>query len=87
MDAAVGAAPTQWGQASPIFWRGSPDNLQFRDLHATAMTELADAGAGVSTHITHKTVQMARRYARPTAAQFDRAASKRLAARKVKGPS
>lgn len=66
---------------------GIPDDLQFRDLRATAMTELADAGADVidmSTHSTHKTVQMARRYARPTAAQFDRAASKRLAARKAK---
>lgn len=66
---------------------GIPDDLQFRDLRATAMTELADAGADVidmSTHSTHKTVQMARRYARPTAAQFDRAASKRMAARKNK---
>ena len=51
------------------------------------MTELADAGADVidmSTHSTHKTMEMARRYARPTAAQFDRAASKRVAARKNK---
>ena len=66
---------------------GIPDDLQFRDLRATAMTELADAGADVidmSTHSTHKTVQMARRYVRPTTAQFDRAASKRLAARKEK---
>ena len=47
------------------------------------MTELADAGADMidmSTQSTHKTVQMAGRYARPTAVQFDRAASKRLAA-------
>jgi len=66
---------------------GIPDDLQFRDLRATAMTELADAGADVidmSTHSTHKTMEMARRYARPTAAQFDRAASKRVAARKNK---
>jgi integrase len=66
---------------------GIPDDLQFRDLRATALTELADAGADVidmSTHSTHKTVQMARRYARPTAAQFDRAATKRMANRKNK---
>jgi hypothetical protein len=34
-----------------------PDDLQFRDLRATAMTEFADAGADVidmSTHSTHK---------------------------------
>ncbi len=45
-------------------------------------TELKDAGADIldmSTHTGHKTVTMARRYARPTTAQFERAAAKRLA--------
>lgn len=63
---------------------GIPADLQFRDLRATAATELSDAGADVidlSTHTTHQTVQMARRYARRTPAQFQRAAAKRLAAR------
>lgn len=62
---------------------GIPDTLQFRDLRATAQTELADSGASViemGTHSGHKTAQMARRYARPTAQQFQRAAAKRLAA-------
>jgi hypothetical protein len=61
---------------------GIPDGLQFRDLRATAQTELADAGASIlemGTHSAHTTVQMARRYARPTAAQFRSAAQKRLA--------
>jgi integrase len=63
---------------------GIPADLQFRDLRATAATELADAGADVidlSTHTTHKTAEMARRYARRTPEQFQRAAAKRLAAR------
>ncbi len=63
---------------------GIPADLQFRDLRATAATELADAGADVidmSTHTQHRTVQMARRYARRTPEQFQRAAAKRLAAR------
>ena len=63
---------------------GLPADLQFRDLRATAATELADGGASViemSTHSGHKTVQMARRYARPTSEQFRAAAGKRLAAR------
>lgn len=59
-----------------------PKALQFRDLRATAATELKDAGADIidmSTHTGHKTVTMARRYARPTAEQFQRAAAKRQA--------
>lgn len=39
----------------------------------------------MSTHTTHKTVQMARRYARPTAEQFQRAAAKRLAGQNKAG--
>ncbi len=64
---------------------GIPKDLQFRDLRATAATELKDAGADVidmSTHTGHRTLQMARRYARPTEDQFKRAAAKRIAARK-----
>lgn len=64
---------------------GLPAELQFRDLRATAATELADSGADViqlSTHTGHRTTQMARRYARPTAAQFEHAAAQRIAARK-----
>jgi len=64
--------------------------LQFRDLRATALTELSDAGADVidlSTHSAHETTQMARRYVRRTATQFSRAAAKRLAAREVKSRS
>lgn len=62
-----------------------PPELQFRDLRATAATELSDAGAdiiGMSTHTSHRTAQMARRYARPTETQFESAAAKRMAARK-----
>jgi len=69
---------------------GIPSDLQFRDLRATAATELADAGADVidmSTHTAHRTVQMARRYARRTPKQFQRAAEKRLAARNETEPS
>ncbi len=61
---------------------GIPAALQFRDLRATAITELSDSGAdiiGMSTHSGHKTPQMARRYARPTAEQFTRVAEQRLA--------
>lgn len=61
---------------------GIRKELQFRDLRATATTELKDAGADIldmSTHNGHKTVTMARRYARPTADQFQRAAAKRQA--------
>jgi hypothetical protein len=68
---------------------GIPADLQFRDLRATAATELANAGADVidmSTHTTHRTVQMARRYARRTPEQFQRAAGKRLAARNKTEP-
>ena len=57
-------------------------NIQFRDLRATAMTELSDSGADIismSTHSGHKTAQMARRYARPRQAQFQNAATKRVA--------
>jgi len=45
---------------------------------------LADAGADIiqlSTHTGHKTAQMARRYARRTAVQFQQAAAQRIAAR------
>lgn len=62
-----------------------PPALQFRDLRATAATELSDAGADVialSTHTGHLTTEMARRYARRTPEQFRQAAAKRLAARK-----
>lgn len=61
---------------------GLPSTLQFRDLRATAITELSDAGADLidlSTHSGHETVQMARHYSRRTRAQFERAAAKRLA--------
>jgi site-specific recombinase XerD len=69
---------------------GIPTSLQFRDLRATAATELSNAGADVidmSTHTTHQTVQMARRYARRTPEQFKRAAGKRLAARNKTEPN
>ena len=60
---------------------GLPSDLQFRDLRATAQTELADIGASLiemRTHSGHTTVAMASRYARPTAKQFRSAAEKRL---------
>jgi len=63
---------------------GLPDDLQFRDLRATALTELSDAGAdliALSTHSTHQTPAMARRYVRRTAAQFSQAAGLRVAKR------
>jgi site-specific recombinase XerD len=59
---------------------GIPDDLQFRDLRATALTELSDAGVDVipmSTHSGHQTTQMARRYSRRTAEQFRNAAEQR----------
>jgi site-specific recombinase XerD len=57
-----------------------PDDLQFRDLRATAMTELGDAGVDIipmSTHSGHQTTQMARRYSRRTTEQFRNAAEQR----------
>lgn len=59
---------------------GIRKELQFRDIRATAATELKDAGADIidmSTHTGHKTVSMARRYARRTPEQFQRAAGLR----------
>jgi site-specific recombinase XerD len=64
---------------------GIPKTLQFRDLRATAVTELSDAGAdpiGLSTHSGHQTISMARRYARRTPEQFTAAAGKRLERRR-----
>lgn len=63
---------------------GIPADLQFRDLRPTGATELADAGADVlaiSSHTGHQTMEMARRYARPSAAQAERAARARVAQR------
>jgi len=63
---------------------GIADTLQFRDLRATAVTEIADGGATViemGAHTGHLTESMARRYARRTQTQFNSAAKKRLAAR------
>ena len=60
---------------------GIPPELQFRDLRSTALTELADAGADIipmSTHGGHETLQINRRYARPTVAQFRAAAGRRM---------
>ncbi len=60
-----------------------PADLQFRDLRATAATELSDAGADVialSTHTGHETTAMARRYARRTPEQFEAAAKLRVKA-------
>jgi hypothetical protein len=64
---------------------GLPKDIQFRDLRATAMTELNDAGASLMetrAHSGHQTLQMAVRYNRPTVTQFQLAAEKRLKARK-----
>ena len=61
---------------------GLPKDLQFRDLRATVQTELNDAGADIiamSTHSGHKDPRMARRYARRTPEQFQRAAAMRQA--------
>jgi hypothetical protein len=63
---------------------GLPKDIQFRDLRATAMTELNDAGASIMetrAHSGHQTLQMAARYNRPTVTQFQLAAAKRLKAR------
>lgn len=60
-----------------------PAELQFRDLRATAITELEDAGAGdigTTTHSGHQTASMRRRYARRTAEQFEAAAKLRVKA-------
>ncbi|WP_073139212.1 tyrosine-type recombinase/integrase [Muricoccus roseus] len=65
---------------------GIPKTHQFRDLRATALTELSDSGADIlhmRTHGGHKTAAMAARYARPTAEQFKRAAADRMAAREA----
>lgn len=67
---------------------GLPSALQFRDLRATGLTEMADAEVSImdmSTHSTHATIEMARRYSRKTAEQFQRAAAKRLARQKQPG--
>lgn len=61
---------------------GIPDDLQFRDLRATAVTELYDSGVGdipASTHSGHETARMRRRYARRTVEQFQNAAAARVA--------
>jgi site-specific recombinase XerD len=64
---------------------GIPPGLQYRDLRATAATELSNSGADIihmSTHTGHKTASMARRYARPSAEQFQQAAAARQASKK-----
>jgi integrase len=64
---------------------GIPEDLQFRDLRATALTELKDADVDVldmATHSGHRTLTMAHRYNRPSTEQFRRAAGKRVARRK-----
>ncbi len=69
---------------------GLPPELQFRDLRATGLTEMADAGASImdmSTHSTHSTMEMARRYSRKTPEQFERAAAVRIAGKRPKKPS
>ncbi|MGI4746959.1 MAG: tyrosine-type recombinase/integrase [Janthinobacterium lividum] len=56
---------------------GIPLDLQFRDLRATALIELANSGADIiplSTHGGYETLQIAKRYAGPTVAQFRTAA-------------
>jgi hypothetical protein len=61
---------------------GLPAELQFRDLRATGLTEMADVEVSIldmSTHSANATVQMARHYSRKTPEQFQRAAAKRLA--------
>ena len=61
---------------------GIPDALQFRDLRATAVTELYDADVGdipASTHSGHESAKMRRRYARRTVKQFQNAAERRRA--------
>lgn len=64
---------------------GLPKDLQFRDLRATATTELQDGGADTTmtqTHTGHKTQQMVRRYTRKRVKQAENAAEMRLAGRK-----
>jgi hypothetical protein len=66
---------------------GLPADIQFRDLRATGLTELADAGATDAqrrTHGGHTTAAMALRYARPTPEQFEEAARRRLEHREQK---
>lgn len=68
---------------------GLPRDLQFRDLRATALTEMKDGGADIldmNTHSGHQTVSQARRYARRTAEQFTRAAGKRVVSGAKKAP-
>lgn len=65
---------------------GLPKTLQFRDLRATAVTELSDAGVGdigVTTHSGHLTATMRRRYARRTPEQFEAAAKLRMGAERA----
>ncbi len=57
-----------------IFLNSRDASLAFRGL--CSVIEMG-------THSAHKTVQMARRYARPTAEQFERAAARRVAAASV----
>ncbi len=72
---------------------GLPEDLQFRDLRATAATELADAGATVPELRSHggwTNAAMALRYARATTEQFRGAAERRLnqrGGRRGKGPA
>lgn len=66
---------------------GLPRELQFRDLRATGLTELADAGAddiGHGSHAGHVTASMRRRYVRRTPEQFEAAAKLRLKAERRK---
>jgi hypothetical protein len=59
---------------------GIPATLQFRDLRATAITEMTDAGTTPldrSTHSGHKTVSEDRHYSRRMVVQFKRVASAR----------
>lgn len=63
---------------------GIPDDLQFRDLRATATTELLDADANemqTGSHVGLSTTQMIRRYGRRTEKQAAAGALKRKAAR------
>ena len=68
-----------WRQVAPA--AGISAKLQFRDLRATALTEISDSGGdiiGMSTHGGHKTAEMGRRYARATPEQFARVAAQRV---------
>ncbi|WP_419758674.1 tyrosine-type recombinase/integrase [Acidisoma sp.] len=67
---------------------GISKTLQFRDLRATAQTELANTGSSIlemRTHSGHATVVMAARYARPTVEQFKQGALRELQERKRSG--